>query len=48
MNVHINQIRFDGNDRWTNQFNKCSDYFQKSNDMNLSESERNKKLSVMV
>jgi hypothetical protein len=26
--IHINEIRLEGNDRFTNQFNLCSDLFQ--------------------
>ena len=40
MILHSNDIKFEGEDRWTKQFNLCSDYWQKSNDETLSEEER--------
>lgn len=38
--THVNEIKFEGTDRWTTQFNLCSDYWKKSNDETLSEAER--------
>lgn len=38
--VHINEIKLQGNDPWTEKFNLCSEYFQKWNDESLSEEER--------
>lgn len=37
---HINEITFKGEDNWTKQFNKCSEYFKKAFDESLTEEER--------
>ena len=38
--IHVNEVHFEGEDRWTKQFNLCSDYFIKSQDKSLSDEER--------
>jgi len=38
--IHVNEVKFEGDDRWTKQFNLCSDYWQKSQDQSIPESER--------
>ena len=40
MILHINEIKLEGEDRFTEQFNKCSDYWQKAHDKSLSKEER--------
>ena len=40
--IHVNEIHLDGEDRWSKQFNLCSDYWQKSNDQSLPQEERAK------
>jgi hypothetical protein len=42
MNIHINEIKLEGKDKWTEQFNVCSDYYKKSNDESLTPEERKK------
>jgi hypothetical protein len=37
---HINEIKLNGDDKFTEQFNLCSDYYQKSQDELLSNEER--------
>lgn len=37
---HINEITFEGKDRWTKQFNRCSEHFIKAQDQSLSEKEK--------
>jgi len=37
---HVNEIHLDGEDKWTKQFNLCSDYWQKAHDESLSDEER--------
>jgi hypothetical protein len=37
---HINEIKLEGDDTFTKQFNHCSDLYQKFNDETLSEEER--------
>ena len=44
--IHINDIKLKGDDKFTNQFNKCSDYWQKAHDETLSEEERKKNLDL--
>lgn len=39
---HINQIKLEGKDKFTEQFNLCSEYYQKSEDQSLSVEEREK------
>jgi len=46
--IHINEIKFEGEDRWTKQFNLCSEYFCKSLDTNLSEEEREDALNLWI
>ena len=41
---HVNEIKLEGVDRWTKQFNLCSEYYQKAIDKTLSEAERKKYL----
>ncbi|MEY2702610.1 MAG: hypothetical protein RLY43_1246 [Bacteroidota bacterium] len=48
MALHINDVKFDGDDKFTIQFNKCSDYWQKSNDESLTEEERNKNFKLWL
>lgn len=40
MILHINDIKLEGDDDFTKQFNSCSDRWQKSKDENLSDEER--------
>lgn len=40
MEIHVNQIKFSGEDAWTKQFNLCSDLFIASNDESLTDEER--------
>ncbi len=40
MKIHINEIKFEGEDNWTKQFNKCSDLWAKVNDDDLPEDEQ--------
>lgn len=28
--IHVNEIKFEGEDAWTKQFNRCSDLFKKA------------------
>jgi hypothetical protein len=42
MQIHVNQLKFEGEDAWTIQFNRCSDLFAKANDPNLSKEEQDK------
>jgi len=42
MVIHINEIKLEGNDKFTEQFNVCSDYYIKSNDESLTPEERKK------
>ena len=44
--MHINNLKFKGTDRWTKQFNKCSDYWIKANDPSLTESEQKLNLDL--
>ena len=46
MILHINDIKLEGEDKFTKQFNKCSDYWQKSHDESLSEDERKKNFDL--
>ena len=46
MVLHINDIKLEGEDKFTKQFNKCSDYWQKSHDESLSEDERKKNFDL--
>ena len=46
MILHINEIKLEGEDRFTKQFNKCSDYFQKAFDKSLSEEEREENFNM--
>jgi len=39
---HINEIKLEGNDRFTEQFNLCSEHYQKAQDESLSDEERKK------
>jgi hypothetical protein len=45
---HINEIKFEGEDRWTKQFNLCSDLYCKHSDMSLSEDEREDALNLWI
>ncbi len=38
--IHVNEIKFEGEDNWTKQFNKCSDLWAISNNETLPEEER--------
>lgn len=42
MTIHVNQITLSGTDRFSKQFNVCSELFMKSNNQTLSEEERTK------
>lgn len=44
MVLHINEIKLEGEGKFIEAFNDCSDYFMLSNDMSLSEEERKKYL----
>ena len=44
--IHINEIKLEGESKFTTQFNKCSDYWQKSHDESLSEDERKKNFDL--
>jgi hypothetical protein len=44
MKKHINEIKLKGNDKFTEQFNLCSDYYQKSQNKSLTKEEREKYL----
>lgn len=46
MILHINEIKLDSETKFANQFNKCSEYFMKSNDESLSEDEREMNLNL--
>ena len=46
MALHINDIKLDGDDEFTEQFNKCSDYWQKSRDESLSKEERERNFEL--
>ena len=39
---HINEIKLDGDSKFIEQFNLCSEYYQKANDESLPEEEREK------
>jgi len=45
---HINEIKFEGKDRWTIQFNLCSDLFMRSQDNSLSEDQREKAFKMWM
>jgi hypothetical protein len=38
--MHINEIKLDSDDSFSKQFNKCSEYWIKSQDVKLSQDER--------
>jgi hypothetical protein len=40
MYKHINEIKLKGEDKWTKQFNLCTELFLKSKDEKLSKEER--------
>ena len=40
MNKHVNELKFDGDDEWTQKFNHCSDLYAKANDKKLTEKEK--------
>ena len=40
MNIHINEIKLDGDSKWHNQFNLCSDLYIKSQDESLTTEEK--------
>jgi hypothetical protein len=42
MQVHVNEIKLEGDDRFSKQFNLCSEYYIKAEDPKLSEEERKK------
>ena len=46
MDIHINEIKLEDEDKFTKQFNKCSDHWQKAHDETLSEDERQKNLDL--
>lgn len=46
--IHINEIKFEGEDRWTKQFNLCSELYMKHSDMSLSEDERELALNMWI
>ena len=48
MILHINEIKLEGNDRFTEQFNKCSDLWQASQNESLSEDERKENLDLWL
>lgn len=38
--IHVNEIKLSGDDRWTKQFNKCSDLWAEANDESRTKEER--------
>lgn len=42
MKIHVNELHLEGDDNWTQQFNLCSEYYQKWNDESLSKEEQDK------
>ncbi len=46
MVLHVNEIKFEGTDKFCVQFNKCSDYWIKSQDKSLSKEERKKNFDL--
>ena len=48
MVLHINDIKLEGENKFTEQFNKCSDYWQKSHDESLPEDERKKNFDLWL
>ena len=38
--IHVNEIKLSGDDRWIEQFNKCSDLWAEANDASRTEEER--------
>jgi hypothetical protein len=43
---HINEIKLEGDSKFIEQFNDCSDYWQKAHDQNLTEEERKEALEI--
>ncbi len=46
MILHINEIKLEGDDKFTKTFNKCSEYWTKAFNESLSDDERKKNFEL--